>query len=114
MNRNKLIAILMFSLLLLSLSLSEAKKKRVPPDMRNIVTAVDPATHSITVTSMFDKVAVVYQMADPAAYPNEIIIDNQEKKFTDITKGLQYVASVEVSPNVVQSITLRKADPAPK
>jgi hypothetical protein len=95
--------------------LSAGKHKHVvPPDLRNLVTAVDPASHSITITSMQRKRDTVLVMADPNSYPNEVIINGTPKTFGDIVKGLQYMTSVEVKPNVIESISLRDADPAPR
>jgi hypothetical protein len=111
MNRRHFISL---TLALAPTLLIAAKKKRIPPDLRNIVTEVDQAKKSVTITAMHNKSTSVLTMADAKNYPNEVIINGETKTFADISTGLQYMTSIEVAPGVIQSITLRTADPAPK
>ncbi len=99
-----------FTLLVMYMSFSKtawAATQHYAPDIdtRNIVTDVDVSARSITITSTHNHMSTVVTLADPKWYTIEIIIDGQKKTIYDITRGLQYMTSVEVQAGVVESIS---------
>ncbi len=109
--------LLIVALLLALPQLTEAgKPKPKPPfDPRILVTAIDLAKKSITLTTINSKVEDTVTLADEGSYgKNEIIINGESKKFSDIKVGLMYVSMIEVQHDVASSLTFVSDPGAPK
>ncbi len=77
-----------------------------PLDTRILVTAVDAAKKTVTLTTIKTKFVDIVTFADEGQYgKNEVIINGEPKKFSDIKVGLMYVSMVEVQHDVVSSLT---------